>query len=189
MAVVTVSATDTGRETIHWQVPPDNLLNQSPIPRGLREYGGSAAIAALGAGDETSVVISLTFPTVFCYQAKSLTISFESDDLTTEFSDLGVLEILPADNGALGIRRNYQLFCSGPAPRAAVHLIQTYTPLGTWRQWIFGTNGDVVEMRLSDISGDVSTAGDVHWTADFWEYDIEQALKWPVNTPMPMLPY
>jgi len=189
MAIVTVSSTDTGGETLRWEVPQDIVLNQSPIPRGIREYGGAVPIAALGAGDETSVVITLTFPSAFNYVPKSLTMQFQSDDLTSEFSNLGVLEYRVNGVGTLGVRKDYQMFCNAPAFRFAATSNQIYVPQGTWRQWVNGPDGDFIVMLLADISGDASTAGDVSWTAEFWEYDIEQCLKWPVNTPQPMLPY
>lgn len=191
MTVITVASTDTGRPGQRWEIPQDNTLNMSPIPRGLRDYGGTAAIAALGAGDETVVVITLSFPTVFNYLAKSLTINFRSDDATTEFSNNGILQYRPGGSQTLGLTKSYPLVSPGAAFWVAVALSsdQVYEPQGTWRNWNNGPAGDTMVLLLADISGDTSTAGDVAWTAEFWEYDIEQCLKWPVNTPQPTLTY
>lgn len=185
MTVIAVTATDPGdtNEPIRWDVPTDNALNASPIPRGLRVYRGTAAVLALGANDETNVDITLTFPTAFCYLPKAVSISFVSDDLTTEFENIGSFEYDPAGGSALGSRSMYELLCDGPSMRAAVRSEQTFRPMGTWRQWIRGNNLDRVRMFLADISNDTSTAGDVAWWCEFWEYDIEQCFQWPVNTP------
>lgn len=189
MTVITVASTDTGSVTQTWKVPPDEQLNHSPIPRGLRFYGGTVAIPALGANDETNVAITFTFPTVFNYLMKNITIQFLSDDLTTEFDNIGLLEYRPGANGNPGIRKNYALFSDGAAFRTAAQSIQSYRPVGTWRHFLNGSAGDTLVMSLSDISNDTSTAGDVTWTAEAWQYDIEQCLKWPVNTPIPQVAY
>lgn len=188
MTVINVAATDAGTETLRWEVPVAPILVNSPIPRGLRKYGGVTAIAALGANDETSVKVSLTFPPNV-YLLKNLTIAFWSDDLTTEFSNEGILEYAPGGSGQLGVLQDYALTCNAPFFRGAVRSIQIYRPLGTIRLWIQGNKGDLVDLFLADISGDASTAGDVAWTAEFWEYDVEQCLEWPVNTPNPVLSY
>lgn len=189
MAIVSVIPIDAGRETVHWEIPTENALNLSPIPRGVRKYGGTAAIAALGAGDETNVGITLTFPSAFIYLPKNISLTFRSDDLTTEFSNIGTLEYRPAAVSALGTRIDYELFCDGPSFWAASNSEQYYRPKGSWRQWVNGPDGDTVLLFIADISGDTSTAGDVAWTADFWEYDVNQCLKWPVNTPTPIINY
>lgn len=189
MAIISVLVGDGGRETTHWSVPEDNLLNMSPIPRGIRDYGQTNAIAALGAGDETNVVITLSFPTAFMYLPKSLSISFRSDDLTTEFSNLGSMQYQPRGNAALGIAKEYVLLCGGASFFGAAQSIQAFHPVGTWREWVRGPDLDSVSMRISDISGDTSTAGDVYWTASFWEFDVEQCLNYPVNTPLPTVAY
>lgn len=191
MAVVAVSATDIGRSTQHWNIPSEPGLEATPIPRGRRDYGGTVAVPILGAGDETAVSITLTFPTGFVYLPKSLSITFQSDDTTSEFEDLGMLEIqpgLPAGTGAnLGTRKDYVLKSEGQAFRAAANSEQIFRPLGTWRQWL--PINTAIILRLADMSMDASAAGDVAWTADFWEYDIQQCLQWPVNTPMPQVSY
>lgn len=180
MTVIAADTIDPGDETIRWEVPTDVILNNTPIPRGMRTYTGAGAVAALGANDETSVDITFTFPTAFNYLPRLLNISFVSDDLTTEFSNFGTLQYLGS------LTNLHPLLCDGAAFRAAVRSVQTFYPTGNWRRWINGPDGDVVDLFLADISGDTSTAGDVVWYAEFLEYDIEQCQKWPVNTPVPV---
>lgn len=120
---------------------------------------------------------------------KNFTCAFLSDDLTSEFNNLGLLQYLPGDSGAIGVMQEYVLLSEGQSFVSAVRSIQNYRPLGTWRQWINGPDGSSIHFQLQDMSGDTSTAGDVTWTAEFWEYDVEQCLKWPVNTPAPTINY
>lgn len=189
MAVIAVTATDTGEVQARWEVPPDTILNMSPVPRGIREYIGTAAVLALGAGDETNVGITFVFPTAFMYLPKTLTCQFLSDDLTTEFENIGGLEYQPGGSAAVGTRVSFEMLSDGSNMRSAIRSEQNYRPMGTWRRWIDGPAGDLLAFSMADISGDTSTAGDVIWAAEFWEYDVEQCLKWPVNTPQPVVSY
>jgi len=189
MAVIDVEPTDPGRVTQHWRVPSDPALKNSPIPRGLRIYGGSTPIAALGAGDETNVDITLTFPEPFVYLPKSLSCQFLSDDVTTEFDNIGSLEYLNGTSQSLGQIAFYELLSSGASFRFALRAMTVWRPQGTWRQWLNGPDGASMHLLLTDMSGDASTAGDFSWTAEFWEYDVEQCLNWPINTPAPTVNY
>lgn len=189
MSIISVTPSDAGNETQRWSIPVETVLNQSPVPRGLRYYGGTQAIAALGANDETSIQLTLTFPTAFNYLCKAISLVFASDDLTTEFSNIGTLEYRPGGVTDLDLISQYELFSDGSSFRAAVASIQQYRPLGSWRRWLTGPDGDTLVVFLADISGDASTAGDFQWQAEFWEYDVEQCLKWPVNTPLPTISY
>lgn len=189
MTVITVTGSDAGRITNRWAIPSAPILNETPIPRGLREYRGTVAIAALGANDETNVVLTFSFPLNYIYIPKTITLAFASDDLTTEFDNIGVLEYRPAADQSIGVRITFELLSSGSGVRNGVSANQNYRPEGTWRRFINGPNLDTMVFFLSDISNDTSTAGDVSWQAEFWEYDIAQYNKWPINTPIPQLSY
>lgn len=190
MTVILATATDSGFQGVRWEVPQDNALDHSPIPRGVRTYTGTLAVLALGANDETNVRVEFTFPSAFNYLIKSLTVQFRSDDVTTEFSNFGLLDYFPGDVKTPGIRFEYPLVCEGAAFRDAVNSIQVYHPIGTsWRRWVSGPDGDTMRVNLADISNDASTAGDCDWSLEFWEYNINQCLQWPVNTPAPTLSY
>lgn len=186
MAVIFVGETDTGFQTNHWQVPPEPALMASPIPRGYRIYRGTLPVLALGAGDETQVDIGMTFPTGYVYLPRQLTIEFISDDLTTEFSNNGQLEYRPGGGAGLATTHSYALECPGASFRAAARSVQVYHPVGTWKHFIRPEDGDLIHLWLADISGDTSAAGDVLWHAEFLEYDVEQLLRWEVNSPNPV---
>jgi len=188
MAIVNVSVTDVGDVEQLWAVPADASLNKTPIPRGIRHYHGQTAIAALGVGDQTAVVISFTFPSKFVYLAKSMTIAFSSDDITSEFDPLGVLNYAQSGSDS---PHKYQLKSEGNSSFGTALVAENiYRPLGTWREWINGPFGGAsVSLSISDTSGDASTAGDVFWNGEFWIYDLEQCMNWPVNVGEMYQPY
>lgn len=187
MTVITIEKTDPGLPTRRWNVPNEPVLMTTPIPRGLRTYGNQKAVAALGANDETSVVITLEFPIAFAYVAKSLSIEFLSDDITTEFNNIGSMDYVVPVNVINQGKRSYELLCDGPSIQLAVRSQQIYRPMGSWKHWI--QPSETITLMIQDMSGDTSTAGDVKWTAEFWEYDIEQFSRWPINSPMPTIAY
>jgi len=180
MAIVSVTGSDIGQEIKRWSVPPDIQLNKSPIPRGIRHYGGVVSIAALGAGDQTVVNITFTFPNSYIYMCKSFNLRFESDDaVLPEFENQGALIYNQVKYGA---DATFQLFSRGAAWYTTLNLASViWRPEGTWRQWINGLDGDSLVLAVSDQSGDTSSAGDVFWSCEFWEYDAEQCLNWEVN--------
>jgi len=186
MAIVSVTSTDVGDTETLWGVPADAALNITPISRGIRKYFGSVAVAALGAGDQTIVTITLTFPTKFIYYPRSLTCNFASDDTTSEFEQFGDI----AYNGAHAQR--YLMDSGGGLAREEITntAINIYRPTGAWRQWLNVEGGGPTELRLivSDQSGDASTAGDFFWFVDFWMYDKEQCFNYPVNLFEQLLP-
>lgn len=189
MAVINVTSTDEGQPGQRWAVPTDNRLNDSPIPRGIRHYAGSVAIAALGAGDVTNVGITFAFPEQSVWLCKSLSFLFSSDDATEEFNPVGMLEYQPEGVASISRRRAYTLLSEGAVLRIGLRAQRVWRPLGTWRQFVNGPDGDTILHTISDPSSDASTAGDVGWVAEFWEYDIEQCFKWPLNTPQPTIAY
>lgn len=180
MAVVAVAAASAGSRETLWAVPADAALNKTPIPRGIRNYNGTVAVAALGSGDQTVVTVTLSFPTKFLYYPRDVSCWFKSDDATSEFEQFGGLTYLAA-GGNQAIR---YVLDSGGITRNTVDndAINVYRPIGGWRNWINLDGGPTsITLVVTDQSGDTSTAGDVSWTANFWIYDVEQCMNYPVN--------
>lgn len=185
MTVIAVNHTDGGKPGLRWAVPADPKLIISYIPRGLRHYDGIKAVPTLGTTDETAVKITFTFPDAFIYICKSVSMTFVSDDLTSDMDNQGTLRYIESNFRD----KEYLLNCNGASFPGAVKSTQMYEPIGTWRQMINAPLDATMVFLLSDISTDASTAGDVIWTADFWEYDINQCAQWPVNSPAPQVAY
>lgn len=177
MAIVSITVQDTGDQDTLWGVPADTQMNKGPIPRGSRHYHGQLAVAALGSGDQSVVRVTLTFPTKFVWIPKSISIWFQSDDATEEFEAAG--QIVYRDSVDHKFSLASELSFTGVTNLAS----RIYRPAGYYRRWINTvaepqTNLDLI---ITDQSADTSTAGDVFWSCDFWMYDKEQCLNYPVN--------
>lgn len=178
MAVITVATTDTGGPGRNWAVPPAEGLNKSPIPRGIRHYHGSVAVPALGAGDETLVILTHSFPSQYHFLPRNLSVWFRSDDQTLSFEVIGALAFVDAN-----VAEDHMVALEAPGvgySSTTMRATQVYSPQGMWRIWINGPNADLVKFYLTDLT-DTSIAGDVFWACDYWIYDIEQCMQWSVN--------
>lgn len=183
MTIISVTSTDVGNP-ITWATLPGLRDQKSPVPRGLRNYNGTVAVAALGSGDETAVGITFSFPTNYVFLPRDISIVFISDDTTSEFSDEGSMRITNAQGNSF-----YPLHSDGQAQFGATTLaINLWRPLGGWRQWLRGSS-DMVLLSVQDMSMDTSTAGDIRWNANFWIFDIEQVQNWEPNFQDMILPY
>lgn len=183
MAVISIVATDTGDLRQNWSLPDEEALFTSPIPRGLRKYIGALAVAALGASDESDVNITFTFPTNFIYLPKSMNLHFRSDDGTESFDVPGIWQYNFTAATPLGSGPSYAMtsLAAFLDTGGAVMLAQRiWSPVGSWRHFIDAPNGDSITMRVSDTTP-TSTAGDMRWYAEFWEYDVEQWFNWQIE--------
>lgn len=189
MTVISVTATDSGDSERLWAVPPDAALNKTPIPRGIRHYEGTVAVAALGASDQTNVQVAFSFPSQFLYVPKAISIWFESDDATCEFTQYGLLKYIGGGSPDYLLDSGTGLAFNGVDNFAQ----KIYRPLGSWRQWLDpagnGLGPTNMHLVITDQSGDTSTAGDVFWSCDYWIYDIEQCMNYPVNLFEQIIPY
>ncbi len=184
MAIVSITASDVGDDETLWGVPADLQLNKAPMPRGFRHYHGNVAVPLLGTGDQSVVRITFTFPTQRVFLAKSISLWFKSDDDTEEFQQGGLMTYRDS------IDHNFALTSElgfGGVTNLATRI---YRPLGSYRRWINNQGAaTTLDLVVTDQSGDASTAGDVFWAADFWMYDIEQCMNYPVNLFEQLIPF
>lgn len=191
MAVISLSFSDTGDLRQTWKVPNEPQLFESPVPRGIRKYIGGGAVAALGASDETDVVLSYTFPTGFIFLPKSINLAFRSDDGTESFNAAGIISYGFIDASALGAGPAYSMDSNAPLIDigGAVMVAQrTWRPIGQWRHFINAPAGDTLLLHVSDTTP-TSTAGDMRWYSEFWEYDVEQWFNWQVQIQSQLITY
>lgn len=183
MAVVSVTQTDTGDGLKSWRIPGEPLVNTTFIPRGIRTYSGSAAVAAKGAPDQTRCTITLTFPTNFHFLIKSFTCRFTSDDTVNDFNSTGAITYVRGV-GTFTADPMVEITSSGTINRGgAVAATKVYQmAVGAPRFMSNGAAGDSVLFDLADVSADASSAGDVLWLIEFFMFDQEQVLTWPINT-------
>lgn len=184
MAIVNNVTVDNGLLSKVWKIPSGDVVNSTFVPRGLMVFQGTKAVAAVGAGDTLQLRVSLTFPDSYQYLLKSLVASFLSDDGTCNMDTLGSVQWATpqATNPIVQFDSPGTYFVGTTLVAGQTYQLNPHTP----RPLI--NVGDVVHIDLSDTTG-TSTAGDVRWYAEFFAFDQEQALSWPVNSPQPVVCY
>ncbi len=188
MAVISVSVVDPGDEVIQWSIPPEPELNH--VPRGIRTYRGTAAIAAKGAGDETRVQIRFTFPTSYAYVMKTLGCMFQSDDTVNEFQAAAGLAMAPFGGTDHGDMIHGVLTGAEINVNAATVARRMYQPSpGFPRPVLNASVGATTFLELADMDAGATTAGDVTWYGEFWVYDLDQVRSYPMHTPNPVVCY
>lgn len=194
MAIVTVGVTDTGDESTTWSVPRAQVLVNQPIPRGLRAYNGTQAIALKSAGDETAFTLTITFPNNYAYLLKSFAMEFESDDTVNLFESRALMQ--QQRMGGVGQKDHVHAnlvspgnIQKGTTARSTVKVLGMDPPTGYPRLFQRGDRGDLILISWQDIDASQSTAGDIGWNLEFFQYDLNQLLDWPVNAPLPVFNY
>lgn len=185
MAVVPVFTTDATPDVSRWEMPanPDSL--RSPIPRGIIKYDGTAAIPLKGAGDLTDFKLIITLPDGFAYLMKSAAIKMVSDDLTAQFNLFGSMTVNINKSAAAAVSYPFNAHGNtifGSGTRAGT----IFTPVVGTAKFILMSD-DVLDFRLQDDHADETPAGDAFWHIELFQYDVDQVLKYEVNTPIPVI--
>lgn len=181
MTVITINLTDTVPTPSTWELPAERDQLRSPIPRGIISFLGTGAVAAKGAGDETNLNLTITFPGAgLRYLPKHTMLRFRSDDVTESFENCAI-------GFYLGDRTEEFALCSDG------QVFQNATTAG--RIWVPqpGTNkpimspGDTIVYNFADMTAGATTAGDLNWVIDFYVYTADQVDKWEIHTPIPVI--
>ena len=128
------------------------------IPRGVALYSGSDAIAALGAGDQRSVRVTLTFSTSYAFLPKQFAFAFSADtSAATTFSNVGqgqyALDRIPQT-----VRFGMNSDGAAREPGAGFESMISWAPALNWpRMFVMGNTGDTMAFVFNDP--DVPAAG------------------------------
>lgn len=182
MALVsnTTDVTPTGGST--WKIPPGQAINESFIPRGMVTFDGTTAVAALGAGDSLRVRVRFQFPTNYVYLLKDFSFYFASDDQSHSMESQGQC-IFEMTRGLVAVNMFAPLSYEYTTLQSDMLIYQLVEPYKI--PLLDGPAGDQMIVALADITP-TSVAGDIQWGMSFYQYDIEQALHYPIHTQMPV---
>ncbi len=172
--------------------PPDPLALWTPIPRGLRGF-----IVELGAldlkpvGDTQTLVLTATLPPSFAYVFAEISLRISQDRAQSWFPAY-TLNLQNWYQGRLGVSTSFAFPWNG--------IDHGNQPLNTERSNGFtkgsmvpkapmwapsGTSGILIRFNAQNADGTVATAGTLSAYINFWEFDLEQARKFPINSPIP----
>lgn len=185
MAVIDLSVIDALPAVSRWEMPANPDALRSPIPRGIIKYDGTTAVALKTAGNLTAFKVVTTLPDGFAYLMKSAVIKVVSDDLVNLWDLFGALTVNIDKDAAAAVSYPFNAFGTailGSGTRAT----KIFTPVTGTSKFILMSD-DVVDFRLTDSDAAESPAGDIFWHIELYQYDVDQVLKYEVNTPIPVI--
>lgn len=185
MAIVTLSITDSAPVPHRWSTPATAGQINSPIPLGLIIFNGTNAIEAKQAGDETSIILTLTMPQGYAYLLKSLMVRIRSDDLVNEFEVNALGRYTQAIPDTLE-SCFFNLTSPGNVSNQAANAMKIYNPAALTPKLML-LPADLLALRFADVDAGATTAGDISWYLEQYVFAIDQVDKWPVNAPQPVI--
>lgn len=191
MAIIDVTASDEITITVLHQIESGTVQPHTFIPRGTAFHEGTAAIATLVAGNQTRFALTLSFPTNYTYLLKQLSVTYRADNATvTTFSDVAIMDYLLL---ALAQTQRSELFSNGASGvGSTLRSEKVWHPsVHAPRLFVDGNLAETVVLNFQDpdVAAGGQVAGDFIWVIEWYFFDQEQMLKWPVRTATPVLCY
>lgn len=169
--------------------PPEFKTLSSLIPRGLRRFYFEGDLTDKGAGDTLQALLTLTLPDSFAYSISRFDLVLE-DARATDWRGQCLLFLLNHIPGQpLGSRQDMNLvfdFGSFPSPMRNAN-----TTGGVLSQFIspmWSTHSGEITFRANiyNPSATAATTQNLRSHVEFYEYDLVQAQRYFVNTPIPV---
>ncbi len=187
MAVVadTISLTPTYQP---YERPPDNYALWSAIPRGLR--GGFVEAGSLSAkpvNDDQTFQFFLTLSPNYAYVFAEIGLRI-SQDRATDWDDQYTLNLQNWYQGKLAtsISWSFALGRAGLGGGERTNGPNSKDMLPKQPFWAPSTtSGPLIVISAQNDNNTVAGVGTVAAYINFWEFDLEQARKFPINAPVP----
>lgn len=185
--IQTIAMTDS---YVPYERPPQPYTLWSAIPRGLQSFIVPTALLDIKIlNDDAILQLTATLPPNFGYVMVDLNVTIAQDrafDWDNE-CNLNLQNFYRApvvDSVALvaNWRQRFESIGQDESQRALV-LDQPYPSfpiIGTQ-----GTSGVLINISMYNNNNAASSAGTVNAYISFWQFDLEQIRKFPINSPLP----
>ncbi len=169
--------------------PPDAAALWTAIPRGLRGFVVSTGtLAAKPVNDTETLSLTGTLPNGFAYVFAEISLSI-SQDQAGDWDDRYVLNLQNWYQGMIAVSSFFGFDFS------PVGLGATERGNGVGSRDAFpkapmvaspGSSGILINIITFNDVATVAAAGTVNAYINFWEFDLEQIRKFPINSPYPV---
>lgn len=172
-----------------YERPPQPYALWTAIPRGLRGFIVDLQLLdAKPIGDTQTFSLTGTLPPGFAYVLSEISLTF-IQDAGSFWEDNYVLNLQSFYQGSLSISMNWTLPLSNSGfgndtrqSGAGSHDHLPKAPMWAPR----GTSGVQINISGINLNTVAATAGTISAFINFWEFDLEQIRKYPVNNPLPV---
>lgn len=172
---------------IPYERPPQALTLWSAIPRGLQSFFvATATLDAKALNDEMLLSLTALLPPNFGYVMADCNLSIAQDEASDWINAVN-LNLQNFYRGAVGLNGNWfqefplnDVVSTGRAI-SVVNPWPAFPIIGT-----IGTTGIQINLSTGNAGAAATTAGTVNGFISFWQFDLEQIRKFPINSPIPV---
>jgi len=180
-----------------YERPPQTISMWTAIPRGMHSLVASVALTAKPVNDTYLMTIVATLPPNFAYVMESLYFGIVVDQ-AEDFRNRVNLNIQNFFRGGpAGLTANYTSGFVSTSPDNETRSISRNggdgssngagnTPWPTFPLTGGNTAGVQINFSAWNNTATVAAAGTIDFYLNFWQFDLEQLRKYPVNSPLPV---
>lgn len=168
---------------------------RTAVPRGMVRFNFNGVLTAKPVNDDIVVNITGSLPPSFAYVISDMSYQLEVDTASdwAPFARFRIFNGLP--NGEPGNEQvalfNMTLFNPGVAIAAAQRVLEF--SMGSLREWYPtpivrtpGAAGLSFTLRVGNGIDAVQAAGTQFFNLNFYQYELNQAVRFPLNFPLPV---
>ena len=173
-----------------YERPPDPQTLWSAIPRGFRGLvAESEILAAKPVNDTETLALTGTLPANFAYIFADISLRL-TQNRAFDWHNEYTLNLQNYYQGSVSLSSNWNFTFSnnaggvaGDTRGAGFQSGYSYPKSIMWAPR--GTAGILVNITCRNLGANAATAGNISAYINFWEFDLEQARKYPINAPFP----
>ncbi len=198
MALVTQSITVAAGTLSRLYAPFEGMSEAqrlvTAVPRGMVRFFSDVALAAKPVNDDLLVEVTGALPGGFAYVISALSYSLTVDRAADFHSNMKFRILAGLPGGPPGNEQNAIFSLGSFVPGSAIAVptrILAYT-FGSLREWypqpFFNTSALSISFSLTIGNGSdtVQAAGTQFFSCSFYQYELNQAVRFPLNSPVPV---
>ncbi len=169
--------------------PPDPYALWTAIPRGLRGFATDFGVLdAKPINDTQTLTFSATLPANFGYVFSDIGLRLAQDNASSWVAKytLNLQSFYQGRDLGMSISYNFGFnVISLGAELANDHQVHDQVPSSP--MWApKGSSGILIVITARNVAAPAAAVGTVSAYINFWEFDLEQIRKFPINSPLPV---
>ncbi len=173
-----------------YERPPQNLTLWTAIPRGLQSFVWTTSLDLIGAGDTALMNLNATFPPNFGYVMADANLKLSMVGASADWSSVVIFNMLEFFRGPMAetgsivgdwVQNMVQSDHLGDSKSLSVTQPWPTFPL----VGVPGSTGIKATISAFNNAGTARSAGLIISYLSFWQFDLEQIRKFPINSPIP----
>jgi len=188
MVAIVIDNIDLTPNYVAYERPPQPLTLWSAIPRGLQSFVTFTPISAKPLNDSMVINFNATLPPNFGYVMNEANLTLNS----LRSGDFDPFVNLNIQNFYRGTDLNDAVAGNWPQPFELNTSFAQNRAMAVDRQWPTspmigtpGTTGALVVLSIFNPSNTAMSASTASCFISFWQFDLEQIRKYPINSPLP----